>query len=93
MNMDEVKAILAEYTALYGEIEPERLPQVLYDYYAETCPLEDPQVWACHQALRESLAHLAQPEQESILECAAALANAQEKAAFLAAFTLAHAAE
>ena len=57
----------------------------LYRDYAETGPIDNPEVWDKYQALRQTVAHLTQAEQISILEAAAALANAQEKAAFLAA--------
>ena len=57
----------------------------LYLNYAETGPIDDPEFWEKYQALRAAVAHLPQAEQIAILECAAALANAQEKAAFLAA--------
>lgn len=57
----------------------------LYRDYAETGPIDDPEVWAKYQILRQSIAHLPKSEQISILEAAAELANAQEKAAFLAA--------
>lgn len=60
----------------------------LYCHYAETCPINNDEIWRCYQQLRQSVAHLPQDQQIAILERAAALANAQEKAAFLAALHL-----
>ena len=57
----------------------------LYNRYAETGPIDDPEIWAKYQILRSRVAHLPQAEQIAILEAAADLANTQEKAAFLAA--------
>lgn len=57
----------------------------LYNHYAEADPIDNPEIWAKYQALRARVAHLPQLEQIAILEAAADLANAQEKAAFLAA--------
>ena len=57
----------------------------LYNRYAETGPIDDPEIWAKYQILRSRVAHLPQQEQIAILQAAADLANAQEKAAFLAA--------
>ena len=59
----------------------------LYNRYAETVPIDNQEIWAKYQILRSRLAHLPQPEQIAILEAAADLANAQEKAAFLAALS------
>ena len=61
----------------------------IYCTYAESCPIDNAEIWEKYQALRASVAHLSQPEQVTILECAAALANVQEKAAFFAAFRMA----
>ena len=59
-----------------------------YLQYAEEDPIDNEEIWHCYQALRRSVGHLSHAEQIAILECAAALANAQEKAAFLAALRL-----
>lgn len=56
-----------------------------YLRYAENAPIDNDEIWQKYQALRASVAHLPQGEQIEILDCAAALANAQEKAAFFAA--------
>ena len=59
-----------------------------YIDYAETIPIDDPQIWRAYQALRASVAHLPKADQVEILERAADLANAHEKAAFMAAAQL-----
>lgn len=59
----------------------------LYTRYAESEPIDNQEIWAKYQILRTRVAHLSQQEQIAILEAAADLANAQEKAAFLAALT------
>lgn len=56
-----------------------------YLRYAETAPIDNDEIWEKYQALRSSVAHLPKEEQITILERAAALATAQEKAAFFAA--------
>ena len=56
----------------------------LYNNYAETEPIDNDQIWNLYQLLRKSISHLPNEEQISILECATALANVQEKYAFLA---------
>ena len=60
----------------------------LYNHYAETEPIDNEDIWAKYEILRAQVAHLPQLEQIAILEAAAELANAQEKAAFLAALLL-----
>ena len=59
----------------------------LYTRYAESEPIDNQEIWAKYQILRTRVAHLSQQEQIAILEAAADLANAQEKAAFLAALS------
>lgn len=59
--------------------------QKLYLRYAENDPIDNEEIWEKYRALRDSVAHLPQAQQVAILERAAALANAQEKAAFFAA--------
>ena len=56
----------------------------LYNNYAETDPIDNDQIWDLYQLLRKSVSHLPTEEQISILERATALANTQEKYAFLA---------
>ena len=63
-----------------------QLAEKRYQRYAETGPIDNQEIWAKYQLLRARVAHLPQWEQIAILEAAADLANAQEKAAFLAAF-------
>ena len=58
-----------------------------YNLYAESGPIDNQEIWAKYQILRARVAHLPQQEQIAILEAAADLANAQEKAAFLAALS------
>lgn len=62
----------------------EREEEQLYRDYAETGPVDDPQIWEKYRALRAGLRHLPQEEQIILLELAADLANTQERAAFLA---------
>lgn len=59
--------------------------ETLYLRYAETAHIDNDEIWEKYQALRSSIAHLSQQEQITILERAAALATAQERAAFFAA--------
>lgn len=55
-----------------------------YRDYAESGPIDNPEIWAKYQSLRKAVSHLTQAEQIAIPEAATELANAQEKAAFLA---------
>ena len=86
MEPKEIQKMLDEYTAEYGPIPPQKLGDVIYNYYAEVYPLQDAAVWQAHQTLCDAVAHLPPDQRQAILDAAAALANAQEKAAFLTAF-------
>lgn len=86
MTPEEIKSVLEEYAAVYGPIPPQKYGDILYDYYAEVYPLQDAAVWQAHQTLCDAVAHLPPDQRQTILDAAAALANAQEKAAFLTAF-------
>lgn len=61
-----------------------KLAEHLYLDYAETEPIDNPQIWEKYRSLRAGIRHLDLADQEMILALAADLANTQEQAAFLA---------